>query len=163
MYNFKVQDFSTYHIGEMGVWVHNANCCDLPQGFKDIDDFKDFGVNVFSHLEKKGYTDVKPIMQGSAITGQSYRTGQAFDNGRISDFDLALASEQLLGQAKKLGIGLRSRGTRTGPLKPKDLEKLGLTEMANKLSSKYGRDVNFMIFDNTENAIKKAPSVEITK
>ncbi len=29
VYNFEVQDFSTYHIGEMGVWVHNAKCCDL--------------------------------------------------------------------------------------------------------------------------------------
>lgn len=29
VYNFEVQDFSTYHIGELGVWVHNANCCDL--------------------------------------------------------------------------------------------------------------------------------------
>lgn len=29
VYNFEVQDFHTYHIGEYGVWVHNANCCDL--------------------------------------------------------------------------------------------------------------------------------------
>ena len=27
VYNFEVQDFSTYHIGEMGIWVHNADCC----------------------------------------------------------------------------------------------------------------------------------------
>lgn len=25
VYNFEVQDFSTYHIGELGVWVHNAD------------------------------------------------------------------------------------------------------------------------------------------
>ncbi|EGE24746.1 hypothetical protein EA1_07012, partial [Moraxella catarrhalis O35E] len=24
VYNFEVQDFHTYHIGEYGVWVHNA-------------------------------------------------------------------------------------------------------------------------------------------
>lgn len=29
VYNFEVQDFHTYHIGEVGVWVHNAQCCDL--------------------------------------------------------------------------------------------------------------------------------------
>lgn len=29
VYNFEVHEFSTYHIGELGVWVHNANCCDL--------------------------------------------------------------------------------------------------------------------------------------
>lgn len=27
VYNFEVQDFSTYHIGEIGIWVHNADCC----------------------------------------------------------------------------------------------------------------------------------------
>lgn len=29
VYNFEVQDFSTYHIGELGVWVHNAACCEV--------------------------------------------------------------------------------------------------------------------------------------
>ena len=27
VYNFEVQEFHTYHIGEYGVWVHNADCC----------------------------------------------------------------------------------------------------------------------------------------
>ncbi|MPX19710.1 hypothetical protein CPI31_09200 [Moraxella catarrhalis] len=27
VYNFEVQDFHTYHIGEYEVWVHNADCC----------------------------------------------------------------------------------------------------------------------------------------
>ena len=31
VYNFGVQDFHTYHIGEYGVWVHNADCCGLLQ------------------------------------------------------------------------------------------------------------------------------------
>ena len=26
VYNFEVDDFHTYHIGEYGVWVHNADC-----------------------------------------------------------------------------------------------------------------------------------------
>lgn len=29
VYNFEVQDFSTYHIGKVGIWVHNANCCEI--------------------------------------------------------------------------------------------------------------------------------------
>ena len=33
VYNFEVQDFHTYHIGEYGVWVHNADCCDLKDGY----------------------------------------------------------------------------------------------------------------------------------
>jgi filamentous hemagglutinin len=158
-----VQDFHTYHIGELGVWVHNADCCDLPSGFVNENEFKEFGQDMFTHFEKQGYTNVRPIMQGSAVTGQSYRTGEAFDVGRTSDFDVALASNELLDKAKALGIGLRSEGSRTGPLKPKDLEKLGLSEMAHDLSKKYGRDVNFMIFDNVGTALKKAPSIEIKK
>ena len=26
VYNFQVDEFHTYHVGEIGVWVHNANC-----------------------------------------------------------------------------------------------------------------------------------------
>lgn len=26
VYNFEVEDFHTYYVGEMGVWVHNADC-----------------------------------------------------------------------------------------------------------------------------------------
>lgn len=29
VYNFEVEAFHTYHIGEFGVWVHNDKCCDL--------------------------------------------------------------------------------------------------------------------------------------
>ncbi|MGZ5029302.1 MAG: polymorphic toxin-type HINT domain-containing protein [Methylobacter sp.] len=26
VYNFEVEDFHTYYVGELGVWVHNTNC-----------------------------------------------------------------------------------------------------------------------------------------
>lgn len=26
MYNFQVEDFHTYYVGENGVWVHNSDC-----------------------------------------------------------------------------------------------------------------------------------------
>lgn len=29
VYNFEVEDFHTYYVGEMGVWVHNANCPEM--------------------------------------------------------------------------------------------------------------------------------------
>jgi filamentous hemagglutinin len=31
VYNIQVDEHSTYHVGTLGVWVHNANCCDLMQ------------------------------------------------------------------------------------------------------------------------------------
>ena len=46
VYNFEVEEFHTYHIGEFGTWVNNADCLNLyngiknapkyPVGFKDI-------------------------------------------------------------------------------------------------------------------------------
>ena len=27
VYNIQVHEHNTYHVGEMGVWVHNADCC----------------------------------------------------------------------------------------------------------------------------------------
>ena len=29
VYNIEVDEHHTYHVGEIGVWVHNAKCCDL--------------------------------------------------------------------------------------------------------------------------------------
>lgn len=29
VYNIEVEGFHTYHVGELGTWVHNANCCDF--------------------------------------------------------------------------------------------------------------------------------------
>ncbi|WP_281177255.1 polymorphic toxin-type HINT domain-containing protein [Moraxella oblonga] len=29
VYNIEVDDFHTYHVGRLGVWVHNADCCDV--------------------------------------------------------------------------------------------------------------------------------------
>lgn len=29
VYNIEVDDFHTYHVGRLGVWVHNADCCNL--------------------------------------------------------------------------------------------------------------------------------------
>lgn len=35
VYNFEVEEFHTYHIGEFGVWVHNADCLSLYNGIKN--------------------------------------------------------------------------------------------------------------------------------
>jgi len=34
VYNIEVEGFHTYHVGELGVWVHNANCCEIAQKFE---------------------------------------------------------------------------------------------------------------------------------
>ena len=39
VYNFEVEEFHTYHIGEFGTWVHNANCAvdNMSSFFSDFD------------------------------------------------------------------------------------------------------------------------------
>ena len=101
------------------------------------------------------------IFQGSSVTGQSFRTGVAFDVGRVSDFDIALASPQLLDRASTLGIGLRSGGTRTGHLTASQLESLGLDDLATDLRTSAGRPVNFMIFDSAAGATARSPSIVV--
>lgn len=34
VYNIEVEGFHTYHVGELGVWVHNANCCAIAETFE---------------------------------------------------------------------------------------------------------------------------------
>lgn len=44
VYNIAVENFSTYHIGELGIWVHNAKCRDfINNKYGDVEGkFKEF-------------------------------------------------------------------------------------------------------------------------
>lgn len=126
--------------------------------FTNAKEFSSFGGSVRDGLSKAGCGNVEPTLQGSAVTGKSYRAGQAFDVGRTSDFDIALASPELLREAESLGVGLRSGGARTGPLSTRGLKVLGLNDLASQLSKQAGRDVNFMIYGSTPSATSRAPS-----
>jgi hypothetical protein len=44
VYNLEVEDFHTYYVGELGVWVHNLNC-----GGAD-----EVGINVCPSLDGAG-------------------------------------------------------------------------------------------------------------
>lgn len=35
VYNIEVDGFHTYHVGELGTWVHNANCCEIANTFEN--------------------------------------------------------------------------------------------------------------------------------
>ncbi|MGH3916427.1 MAG: DUF6531 domain-containing protein [Pseudonocardiaceae bacterium] len=132
-----------------------------PLGFTTADDFTNFGTDLRRGLSEAGYDDVTPIFQGSSVTGSSYRTGAAFDAGRVSDFDIALASPTMLDRAAAAGMGLRSGGTRTGPLRPEDIQALGLSDLASSLSGSAGRPVNFMIYGSSDAALARAPGIVV--
>lgn len=146
---------------QRGIVNFGANGGVVPSGFANANEFANFGGNVRGGLKSAGYPDVEPILQGSAVTGKSFGTGAPFDVGRVSDFDVALASPSLLQRAQDLGIGVRSGGTRTGPLSARDLEALGLTKFASQISTQAGREVNFMIYQSPAAAVQRAPSVSL--
>lgn len=150
--------FGGFYIGE------GAANSTLPRaGFANAEEFIKFSHDVRTGLSNIGYENVEPILQGSAVTGRSFKTGQPFDVGRVSDFDIALADPALLAKAESRGIGLRAGDTRTGPLTARDLRILGLRDLSNQLTQQAGRDVNFMIYNNSATAIQRAPSIVLPR
>ncbi|MEV0204291.1 RHS repeat-associated core domain-containing protein [Streptomyces sp. NPDC050788] len=129
----------------------------VPMGFANAEEFSSFGSRLQSGLRQAGYEDVTAAMQGSSVTGKSFRTGKPF--GPHSDFDVALTGADILARAKKAGIPLRSSGTRTRPLKGADLEKMGLAGLREGLTKSMGRDVNFMVYGSLEGAVGRSPSI----
>ena len=95
------------------------------------------------------------------MTGVKFTTGAPFDVGRVSEFYIALAGNDIFDAAQDGGISLRGGGIRTGPLGPGDLEQLGLTELRNSLITQAGRPVNFMIYRSLEAAIARSPSIVV--
>ena len=136
---------------------------EVPHGFKTPQEFADFGNDLNSGLRNAGIDDAQGVFQGSAVTGKKYTTGEPFDVGRTSDFDIAISSPSLLQKAKDAGISLRSQGTRTGPLRPAELKELGLYELRQSLSQKAGRKVEFMLYESTSAATGRAPSIVVPK
>jgi len=141
--------------------VRQAAEVSVPHGFTSAELFGQFGAKLNGGLADAGYADAHALLQGSAVTGRSFRTGTAFDVGRVSDFDIALSSPTLLARARELGVGLRSAGTRTGPLSAAQVQQLGLGPLQQSLSQMAGRPVNFMIYGDAAAAAARAPSVPI--
>ena len=148
-------------LGLVGSAPRGGAPLNAPKGFSSPADFVRFGSDIKNGLASAGYGDVRPILQGSASTGRSFVKGQPFDFQRVSDFDVALASPDLLARAKTLGISLRSGGARTGPLEARELKLLGLDDLAKSMSERAGREVNFMIYKDSSDAIRRSPSIEV--
>jgi hypothetical protein len=149
----------TYYVfaGVTPVLVHN---CDIPFGFTNLDDYDEFVGTLKSGLSDAGYSNTEAVFHGSSVTGARFRDGTPF--GDHSDYDVALAGSDIFDRVKSLGVALRSRGTRTGPLKdPRILQQLGLSGLRQQLSEMAGRDVNFMIYDSLESATSRGPSIRV--
>jgi hypothetical protein len=66
----------------------------IPHGFNNAEEFQEFS----SRLKRELPEGTQPLFQGSSVTGRSYKSGEAFDEGRRSDFDIALVGPDLFEQ-----------------------------------------------------------------
>jgi hypothetical protein len=130
----------------------------LPRGFGTYENYVAFGQSLRDGLRAAGYRDVEPMLRGSAVTGESFRTGERFDVGRTSDYDLALASPTLMQRATELGIRMREGGARTEPLESRHLDALGLSNLRALLQEQAGRPVSFMIYSSRQVVTRRGPS-----
>ncbi|BFH13032.1 hypothetical protein WJ0W_002613 [Paenibacillus melissococcoides] len=99
------------------------------------------------------------------MTGISHKKGLPFDQGRKSDFDVALVNDDLFLEALEIGRGgrfkMKTDPNRIGPLDEKQLDRLGLLEIIEKKSKEAGLPVSFMLYESVEQALKR-PSLMVT-
>ncbi|OWP79762.1 hypothetical protein BWK62_00575 [Flavobacterium oreochromis] len=128
---------------------------EIPFGFKSYGQLKQFTAEIQSGIAKTGNGSRSPILlQGSSVSGRSFKTGELFDIGRTSDFDVAIVNPELLKKAEQLGLSKPGSG-RSFPLdldNPERAKALRLDKLQEKLSTRMGRDVNFRIFDSVDSA-----------
>lgn len=126
----------------------------VPFGFKNPEAFKAFQKTLDELPE-----GTSVFFEGSAVTGKKYTTGAPFDSGRVSDFDISLVNDNLFIKALDLGrtegFKVKSPPNRIGPLTPKQIKILGLENIHRKLESQAGRDVHFVLYENTKDVFNR--------
>ncbi|NEN76600.1 hypothetical protein F9B74_09815 [Pelistega sp. NLN82] len=96
VYNIEVESFRTYHIGQWGIWVHNANCCDFNQRYGNLDE-KWYGrwVNEKGQVMYRDPIDgqLKPFPDGS-IPSVDHILSRDYIKNYIPDFHKLSKAEQ---------------------------------------------------------------------
>ena len=126
---------------------------DIPMGFRDRAGFEAFSRELNAQI-RAVTPDAELVLQGSSLAGRRFErhvdfrfTGEPFDVGRISDYDVAIVSRTLHARAEALGIPLRE-----GPLSPQQLRDLGLGDLndaaqaASRRHTGIHHEVHFKLF-----------------
>ncbi|GAA3610207.1 hypothetical protein GCM10022236_09850 [Microlunatus ginsengisoli] len=129
-----------------------------PLGFPRRQQFVYFGWSGKAYLEVRAVRDAELGIQGSAVTVRGASSGKPFDDGRLSDIDLAVISPTLAGKARAAGIPVRDGHTRFA-LSPDQATTLGIPDLGPRLSRflDRGRPVNIMVFESRAAALAKEP------
>jgi hypothetical protein len=141
--------------------IYDENGNPLPFGFSNVKQYNDFVKSLKEELPE----GTQILFQGSSVTGVSHKKGLPFDQGRKSDFDIALVNDDLFLEALEVGRGggfkMKTDPNRIGPLDEKQLDRLGLLEIIEMKSKEAGRPVSFMLYESVEQAFKR-PSLMVT-
>ena len=131
----------------------------IPHGFKSLGMIKQFATQIQAGLSRLGFKNTKIYLQGSAVKGAD-DAGRAFDVGRKSDFDVALTGDDIWNKAESLGI---TSTTKSSVIKSGSDEaiNLGIDDLLNQVSNKFGRPVDVMIFKNVEEVKRKGASIRL--
>ncbi|MEV4516695.1 hypothetical protein AB0K00_48055 [Dactylosporangium sp. NPDC049525] len=143
--------------GTTGGTRRNPN---VPEGFRDFHDFQQYSTRVRDQMREQ-YPDLDMGFQGSAVTGRSADDGSPFDQGRTSDYDVAISGESIYAAARERGIAFRGDGVSTGPLSDADLHALGLDDIVARASADAGRPLHLMIFRTMDDAVARRPTIRV--
>jgi hypothetical protein len=135
----------------------------VPLGFNSREDFSEFGRSVWRGLSEAGHRDAVPYMRGSSVTGHSFTTGEVFDVGRTSDYDIAVVSRDLFRRAKEMGVRLKDNASRTVEIRSRDgsAERLGVAKLLRELEVSIGRNVSIVIHPSIHVIEQRGPFVPI--
>jgi hypothetical protein len=132
----------------------------VPYGFRDFGEFRDFAGRFRDRMRER-YPDLDMGFQGSSVTGRSAETGAPFDEGRTSDYDIAISGDSVNRAARENGVEFRGDGVSTGPLQEHELRRLGLDDMVDDASAEARRVVHVMIFRTIEEAAGRKPTIKV--
>ncbi|GID27574.1 hypothetical protein [Paractinoplanes brasiliensis] len=132
----------------------------VPYGFRDFAQFRGFAAR-FRDRMRELYPDLDMGFQGSSVTGRSAESGALFDEGRVSDYDIAISGDSVNRAAHDNGVRFRGDGVSTGPLSERDLDRLGLDGIIDDASAETGREVHIMIFRTIDEAAARKPTIKV--
>ncbi|AXE32059.1 hypothetical protein DK842_20450 [Chromobacterium phragmitis] len=121
VFNIQVAEFQTYHVGEFGVWVHNAKCCPELNG----------SPSPVKELEVGSYKDLK---SRSVV-------GDGLEHDHIPSFSaLKTAREKELGRPLSRSELRELYNNATAVEVPKDVHKEGRTYGGKNTPEQVGGD-----------------------
>lgn len=132
----------------------------VPYGFREFGQFREFATR-FRDRMRELYPDLDMGFQGSSVTGRSAETGAPFDEGRVSDYDIAISGDSIYQAARENGVHFRGDGVSTGPLSERDLDRLGLDGILEDASAETRREVHVMVFRTIEEAAGRKPTIKV--